>query len=285
MIHIIFNPTANNGRGLEGANKLKACFENESFKFYELISINDVTDFIQSIPQEEKIVLAGGDGTLNLFINRLDGNVPSHEILYTPAGSGNDFWKDLEVGDANTVLLNPYIEKLPKVTVNGKTSYFLNGVGYGIDGYCCEKADEIRKKSNKRINYTKIAIKGLLYDFKPRKARVTVDGVSSDYDHVWLVPIMNGRFYGGGMMVAPNQDRLNEKRTVSCIVMHCKFNLHALIIFPNIFKGTLINHKKNVALFTGKHVVVEFDKPCALQIDGETILNVSKCECIAHSDT
>ena len=40
------------------------------------------------------------------------------------------------------------------VEYNGKTYKFLDNVGYGIDGYCCEEADRIKAKSpNKKINY------------------------------------------------------------------------------------------------------------------------------------
>ena len=72
--------------------------------------------------------------------------------------------------------------------VNGKTSYFLNGIGYGIDGYCCEKGDEIRQKSSKPVNYTMIALRGLIYDYQPTDAVVTVDGVKHVYHKCWLAP-------------------------------------------------------------------------------------------------
>lgn len=285
MIHILYNPIAKNGHGIDDAHTIEEIFKGETFKYESLLEIGDPFKFISGIPADEKVVLTGGDGTINHFVNDIAGRKLTRELYYSPAGTGNDFWKDIK-GDETlgVVLLNPYLEKLPTVTVKGKTSYFINGVGFGIDGYCCEKADEIREKTDKPANYTAIAIKGLLYDFKPRKATVEVDGVVTEKDHVWLVPVMNGRFYGGGMMVTPGQDRLNKERTVSCVILHCKFNLHALMIFPKIFKGELINEKKHVCLFTGKHVKVKFDKPCALQIDGETILNVSECEINAYQE-
>ncbi len=47
---------------------------------------------------------------------------------------------------------------------------------------------------------TAIAIKGLLFHYRPTNAVITVDGVTHTYKKVWLVPTMNGRYYGGGMM-------------------------------------------------------------------------------------
>lgn len=66
----------------------------------------------------------------------------------------------------------------------------------------------MRKKSNgKPVNYTSIAIKGLLYDFKPTDATVIIDGKETRYKKVWIAPTMHGRFYGGGMIAAPDQRR------------------------------------------------------------------------------
>jgi hypothetical protein len=85
---------------------------------------------------------------------------------------------------------------------------------------------------------------------------------------------MKGRFYGGGMMVAPNQDR-NKIGVVTTVVYHTPSKIKALMAFPSIFKGEHIKKEKMVKVFTGKEIKVEFDKPTALQIDGETIQNVT----------
>ena len=192
------------------------------------------------------------------------------------AGSGNDFLNDIgEIESTQPVLIDKYITNLPSVEIDGKVSLFVNGVGYGIDGYCCEVADEMKKTSDKPINYASIAIKGLLGKFKTRKAKVTVDGKTYEYDNVWLAPSMNGRYYGGGMMIAPSQDR-TKNETLSVVVLHKKSKLKTLIVFPSIFKGEHVKHTDMVAVHTGKEITVEFDKPTALQIDGETVLGVTK---------
>jgi diacylglycerol kinase family enzyme len=87
---------------------------------------------------------------------------------------------------------------------------------------------------------------------------------------------MNGRFYGGGMMAAPGQDRLNPEHTVTTMVMFGKGKLGTLIAFPTIFKGEHVKKTNIVKTYTGKKVNVKFDRPVALQIDGETVLNVTE---------
>ena len=135
--------------------------------------------------------------------------------------------------------------------------------------------DEQREKSTKPVNYTAIAIKCLLFHYKPTNAVVTVDGETHSYRKVWLAPTMNGRFYGGGMMPTPGQNRLGPDGTVSTMVMFGAGKLRTLMVFPSIFKGEHIRHKEMVAILTGHTISVEFDRPTPIQIDGETILGVS----------
>ena len=158
--------------------------------------------------------------------------------------------------------------------MNGKTCKFINGVGFGIDGYCCEVGDEQKAKSDKPVNYTSIAINGLLFKFKSKIAEIDVDGQKQTFKNVWIAPTMFGRYYGGGMNAAPAQQRLSDANTVSLVIMHGKSRLGTLMVFPSIFKGEHINHPKKVSVFTGHHIKVRFNEPSPLQIDGETVKNV-----------
>lgn len=87
---------------------------------------------------------------------------------------------------------------------------------------------------------------------------------------------MNGRYYGGGMMPTPHQQRGNPDGTVSTMVMAGSGKLRTLMIFPSIFQGEHIALKKIVHVLTSHEITVSFDRPTALQIDGETILGVTK---------
>lgn len=274
---ILYNPKAGNGRGKEGAEKLKDILHNGELTFTDMTDITDTAAFQRSLGADDKLVICGGDGTLNRFINDFDPSCMSNEIYYYATGSGNDFLRDIAGASADApVLINDYIKDLPTVTVQGKTYKFLNGIGYGIDGYCCEVGDRLREQGDSKINYTGIAIKGLLFHYKPRDAVITVDGINCPYKKVWLAPTMNGRYYGGGMNVAPEQDRLNAERTVSVVALHCRSKLKTLMVFPSIFKGEHVRHTEMVSIFTGCEISVVFDRPTALQIDGETISGVTQ---------
>ena len=279
---VIYNPFANNGRGKDEAMTLRDILTDADLHFYDITEIASYSDFFSKTDVNDKILVAGGDGTLNRFINdTLDLSIPN-DIYYYAVGSGNDFWRDLgyEKGDP-PVCINEYIKDLPEVIVNGKSIKVLNGVGYGIDGYCCEVGDKMRAESDKKINYTAIAVKGLLFHYHPTNAVVTVDGVKHKYKKVWLAPTMNGRYYGGGMMPVPDQNRLNNEGNISSMVMHGTGKLRTLMIFPSIFTGKHVEHKKAVDVLSGREITVEFERPTAMQIDGETILDVTKCTIIS----
>ena len=235
----------------------------------------DYAAYLKKLSPEDEIVLVGGDGTLNYFINAVNVGEIRNNIYLLGSGTGNDFLKDIGRQPGEEVLLNPYLVNLPTVYVNGLEKQYVNNMGFGIDGYCCEVADRIKEKSpQEEINYSGIAIKGLLFHFKPCHASVTVDGVTHEFDHVWIAPTMKGKYYGGGMKMAPAQDRNSDQLTV--VVYHCRSKLKALIAFPSIFKGEHVNKKDMVSIFSGSDVHVRFSRPCAAQIDGETVLNVSE---------
>lgn len=276
MNYLLFNPLADNGNGektaLEAKKKLKARFgEMESRNVLEINS----KQFAGSLTKKDVLVLVGGDGTINHMANEVsDLHVPCDIYVYK-AGTGNDFLRDVsnEIDSDGLLLINKYIKHLPKVTINGKTTLFINGIGFGIDGQVCEVADNMKAKGVKKISYPGISVKLALFKYKCPKATVKVDGKEIKYKRVWLASAMNGRFYGGGMMVAPSQDRLSNKLSMVC--MHGGSRIKALIVFVGIFKGENVKHKEMVDIIEGKKIEVTFDHPCALQIDGETIRNVT----------
>lgn len=274
--HVLVNPKAANGRGAEKAEAIKTALEGNELEFYDITEIKSYSEFFGKIAPEDNIILAGGDGTLSRFINDTLGLDYKNDVYFFACGTGNDFMTDVGADPSKPLLVNQYIKNLPVVEIDGKKYKFINGIGYGIDGYCCEVGDKMRAAGNKEINYTAIAIKGLLYGYKRANAKITVDGEVHNFKKVWLAPTMNGRYYGGGMMATPSQDRLNSENTVTVSPMYGSNKLKTLMVFPSIFQGKHVEHTEMVSVLSGHEIEVEFDRPTALQIDGETFLNVTK---------
>ena len=275
--NVLYNPLAGNGKGENAAKKLKELMNGDELTFTDMTKVSDYRALFASMPEDERVIVSGGDGTLNRFINDTEEVAFANPVYYYATGSGNDFLKDIggNVGD-KPVCIDKYLKALPTVDVKGKSYRFINGIGYGIDGYCCEVGDKLRETSDKPINYAGIAIKGLLFHYHPTSATVIVDGVEHKYKKVWLAPTMNGRYYGGGMIPTPKQDRLNKEHTVSVMVYYGSGKIKSLAVFPSIFKGEHVNHKEMVEVLSGKEITVRFDSPAALQVDGETIIGVTE---------
>lgn len=275
MRYLLYNPlSGEHNKAYEDAKNYSAML-NFPTELLDVTEIKDFKSFVNSLSSSDDIVIFGGDGSLNRMANKFAELEIHNDIYYYPSGTGNDFARDVEKTDATEpFLITDYIKDLPTVTVKDTKIKFINGVGFGIDGYCCEVGDNL-KTQNKTPNYAAIAIKGLLFHFKPVNASVTVDGKHMDFKRVWIAPTMFGRYYGGGMMPTPLQNRNSVDKKVSLMVFHNCGMLKTLMIFPSLFKGEHVKKKNNVAVLEGNSISVTFDRPTSLQVDGETILNVT----------
>ena len=274
MTYLLYNPLANNSKGKQDAVQWAEDNKVEC-EFRSLLEIPDMKGFFNSLSEGDEVILTGGDGTMNRFANDVYGYEFKNAVYYVKCGSGNDFYRDNEKYAVNGKIdLRPFLKNLPLITVKGIQRRFVNGIGYGIDGETCRIGDIQRATSDKPVNYSKIAVRLLLGSYKLKKANVDVDGKVSKYENVWMASTMKGRFYGGGMMVAPAQDRFNEDGTVSVVTLYKKNRLVTLMRFPSLNKGEHVLKMDWVTVQTGRKVTVSFDQPCALQIDGDVIEDV-----------
>lgn len=275
IVEVLYNPTA--GQDAQAKlEKLKTMFAHAQLRMRD-ITKGVAQDVLHSLKEEDCVVVAGGDGTLNRFLNALDPERLKCGIRYYPIGSGNDFAHDL----GNQPGCEPFdirhlIRNLPILKVNGRVMRFLNGAGAGLDGYVCKAGNDRHKRTGKPVNYTLVAIMSLLFGYKPVDADVTVDGVTKHYKKVWLASAMFGRFFGGGMMIAPMQDRANAQRHVTGMVYSGRGKLFTMCVFPSIFKGEHVKYDKDIIFTEGSRISVRFSTPCILQVDGEIIENVSE---------
>lgn len=271
MTYILFNPLANNGNGTAGVELVRSAFADESPELHDLTQL-DAGAFIAGLSADDKVVLCGGDGTLNHLVNDLDGKCPEVPIHVWRFGNGNDFMRDVD-GEtpAQTVLLNDYLDRLPCAEFNGLRRWYLNGVGAGVDALVCQRMNENR---GQRTSYISTAIRCFFKDFRTTTARVTVDGVTREYDRVWMAGAMNGRYQGGGMLFAPGQDRHSDM--LCSFVWHGTGPLGTLAHFPSIMKGRHVDFKKYCDIRFGREITVELGDAHFIQLDGETLPNVTR---------
>ena len=96
MIYVLYNPQAGNNTGFEKAKELYNIYKDKQLELINVTTLNDYASFFrEKIKNDDSLVIAGGDGTLNRFINETQEIDYPCTILYYPVGSGNDFARDV----------------------------------------------------------------------------------------------------------------------------------------------------------------------------------------------
>lgn len=274
---VLYNPHSGGGKGLAIAKEIEQLMGNNNYSYMDITAIDDFGTFVSALSPNMNIILTGGDGTLNSFINKIGDTEIKNNVYFYASGSGNDFARDIGFKKrTKPIIINDYIKNLPSVNIEGKDYKFINCIGSGMDGYCCGEVERLRALSKKIGNYLYAAIKALLYAYKPCTAHVNVDGKDFTFKNTWLVPTMNGRYFGGGFMAAPKQDRLNQDHSLSVVAMYSRNFIKIIIAFLLIMFGKHTIMKSMITVIEGHNISVKLDRKATLQIDGETIPDISE---------
>lgn len=289
MLFLLYNSNSKIGKNKEKIFKVLASaiktFKDGDIRVKDITKLDSIEERLTKINKEkDKILIVGGDGTLTSLINKYKKYLDKLPKIYAvKAGTGNDFLRNIihsgyPVENINNkyFLINPFLKNLPICKVNNNEKTFLNGIGIGLDGYICKNVEEQRNKNNKQ-SFFKITLKSFM-EFKPlEKLTIEVDGKKHELKKCWFASIMNGKYYGGGMKIAPKADFKGEKLQAIIINDINKFKL--FMLFPLIYTG---NHSKVKAVhfFEGKHIKITSDEKTYVQIDGEPQKDINEIEVI-----
>lgn len=274
----MFNPYSkcgSNKRIIKKSRKELSKINNDECRIISLVDVKNPKKFIENLNHKDNVVILGGDGTLNHIANFIYGRDNLPNIYLMQAGSGNDFKRSIKTRK-KFIKINKYLENLPKVSFSKnnkeKDIRFLNSCGLGYDGIICKMVNTLRKKKS-RINYFNLTI-NCGRRFKHFNLDIKADGKNYKFNNCWLVTAMNGSYFGGGIKVAPNQDRLKSKTLDICILHNFSF-AKGLFIFPLMYLGLHKKIKKHFTIIKAKDILIKTDRKLLIEIDGETdfILN------------
>jgi diacylglycerol kinase family enzyme len=194
-----------------------------------------------------------------------------NDIYFYPAGTGNDFVKNLnsdykiKMFDAIDDLKSVKAD-LPILTHHDKERHFINGIGLGFDGEVAKTVNTSKMKNT--FSYFTTAVK-TIFSFKTFSVEVTVDKEVVKLDNVWLVAIQNGKYFGGGMMICPKASLSDEKLDI-CVV-HSLSKMKFLKLLPSVFSGNHLKHHQYIYYNQGSKISVELDQAKCGQIDGDLL--------------
>ncbi|MFL0246601.1 diacylglycerol/lipid kinase family protein [Candidatus Clostridium stratigraminis] len=276
MNHLfIINPIAGKGKTLKLIPIIEKVFKARKEKFVIEITkyIGHAAEIAEKYSSEEdyRIYSVGGDGTLNEVLNGIVNTNSSLAVI--PSGTGNDFIKSIFKYN-NKISMEAILIK----TINGKEEridlgkvndrYFLNIASVGFDAEVAYNS--IKFKKLPFINGTAAYILGLLitlFKYKNYDLNIKIDNTSLKLNSL-LVAVANGRYYGGGINVAPKAN-LKDGFFDVCLIKRVG-RLKILGLFPKVIQG---NHEtiKEVNFKNGKAVNIISKEDLAFNIDGEII--------------
>lgn len=211
------------------------------------------------------VYAVGGDGTAYEVLNGLQDNVC---MAIVPAGTGNDFYRMLDLGkDLKTSLKDTIFGRevlVDYAVANGHK--FINMMAMGLDAYANQVAQNIAKKLPLPRALVYVA-SALIAIANPKKidieAHINGEVIKK---RIVLSAIMNGKWYGGGFTPTPNASIQDGKLDV-CFVDDC--NIFRMIqLLPMYSKGTHVNEKE-VTFYQTEEFTLKTKELAPLSIDGE----------------
>lgn len=128
-IYAFFNPLAGNGQCREDVTLLELFYDNICYCDMTLPETYETQLF--ALTPEDTLILCGGDGTLNRFVNLVQDMPIPCDILLFPLGKRNQFAGRLHhrLGDVPFSIKQQLLH-CPSVTVENRTRRFLWGVEF-----------------------------------------------------------------------------------------------------------------------------------------------------------
>ncbi len=226
------------------------------------------------------VVAVGGDGTINEVVNGFfaDGKpVVSGGVLgVIPRGTGGDFRKTfgwtLDLGEALARLAadatRPLDVGLLEYTTpaGGKaTRYFANICSFGVSGAVDSEVNKSSKALGGKLSFMIASVKALAR-YTDRKVRIAADGGAPEEVSVTTLAVANGRYFGGGMMVAPDA---NPSDGLFDITIWSGYGLTDFALrSKRIYDGSHTRWSRT-RTFRCKSLVAESAEEVLLDVDGE----------------
>lgn len=226
------------------------------------------------------ILAIGGDGTNNEIVNGfIDNDVPLNpNAVFAPItiGTGGDFIKTVCPVRGVEELLKVLKTGTPRLIDLGKLTfldncrqqtqrYFLNITSAGIGGEVDARVNRTTKRFGGFASFLWGAVASIV-TFKGKRVEITIDDDRETTYQIFNVVVANGKFFGGGMMVAPNAEI--DDGWFDVIIMKDAPMWRILTTMPKVYKGGHLSNPM-IELKRAKKVVVTSDDVVLIDMDGE----------------
>lgn len=282
---VILNPAAGGGRAEKLWPALSARLTEAGIAFTPGVTcgVGDATHLAREAlaAGAERIIVVGGDGTLNEVAHGClsDGVAIDRPVTLAlvPIGTGADFARGLGIADeamALRALRHGATRQIDAGEVTYRTAdggaetrHFVNVADFGL-GPITSRMIATGPKALGAAVYAYGALRAIA-TYRPNAIRVTVDDRAIYDGPSGLVAVANGRYFGGGMAIAPEADLEDGHFDVVLVGAVTRFALAARLL-PRVYRGTHLTHQA-VRLVRGNAVTITSDTPFPLEVDGEIV--------------
>ncbi|AWG20136.1 diacylglycerol kinase [Flavobacterium faecale] len=236
--------------------------KNRNFNLYETQGAGDILN-IKKIFHElnpERIIIAGGDGTIKMVGEALEHDDVIFGIL--PAGSANGLATDLDLPntteDCLDIIFKDKFIELDMVVINGKKSLHLSDIGLNAELIKNYENGTIRGK----LGYVIQAISTFIDREEPFRALIEVNEMRIECEARMIV-MANSQKYGTGVVINP-AGVINDGKFELIILKNLD-----LFVLGQIISGTTVVEPENVEIISTDYAKITTNRPVNFQIDGE----------------
>lgn len=266
-ILLIGNPAAGKGQGKARIGELAQLLGQRGFRLETFLTRQSGDAKRRACyiePDVERLLVAGGDGTLNEVINGLPDPSRIPVVLF-PLGTSNVMAQELALPNnlesIVTTLERGNIRRVDMGIIGDHR--FLLFVSVGLDAMVMEKVLQNKRNRGGYSRYIFPVLKVLAH-YHPPHLRITVD---DDGDlKGGMVLVGNTRHYGGIFSIA-DRGRCDSGHLDICIVSKGTFTSLARYYFAAA-RGRVSQDRK-IHYVTGTRIRIESAEPVAVQVDGD----------------
>lgn len=224
---------------------------------------------LYDLHQPERILIAGGDGTIKMVGEALEGKPVILGIL--PAGSANGLSVDLNlpttIEENLDVAFHNHFMEIDMICINGKKSIHLSDLGLNAELVKNYENSSTRGK----LGYALQVFTTLTELDEPFLSTITANGQTIECTARMIV-IANSQKYGTGVTINP-EGKMNDGKFEIVILKNLD-----LLVFGKIITGNMPLNSEDVEIIATDKAIITTAKPISFQIDGEYIGEETKLD-------
>lgn len=266
-LKMIVNPSSGRGRARRQVHEAESHLSGlgASVDVHVSASPADLTRVAAEASRDryDRVVVCGGDGSLNLAVREFDLEAATLALL--PLGSGDDFARVLgiprDLPGACAIAVGPAVREVDVATANG--TRFLGVAGLGFDS-------EVARYANERVRFLRGSLVYLYAILRvlPRFCAIPVRIDDRREEQIMFATVSNSGQYGGGIRIMP-EAVLDDGQLDLCLVLRTS-RLELLKTLPRAYRG---GHLGSAFVETARGREFHFQSERALDVyaDGEPV--------------